>query len=76
MVHIICVVYLLSLANGLVLLALDGMFPHAAGPGPEAARDSEIEIVPQAGFFERYSMPLLGAGVALMGLLQRWKGHL
>jgi hypothetical protein len=70
MLHIVCIFYLLSLANGLALLALDGMVPAVAGP---EAGGLQVEIAPQAAVLARYSLPLLGAGMALMGLLQHWK---
>jgi hypothetical protein len=77
MLHILCIVYLLSLANGLALLALDGMFPPSASASRRVAVDeAEVEIVAQPGLLARFSLPLVGAALVLMGVMQRWKGHL
>jgi hypothetical protein len=74
MLWIVVIVYLFSLANGLALLALDGMWPHAAQSRGAPAEAAELIAAPDAGILARFSLLLMAAAVALAGILQRWSG--
>jgi hypothetical protein len=74
MLRIVCIVYLLSLANGLALLALDGMLPPVPSDAAQVPEVVELRVLP-GGLLEGFSMLLVGAAIAAAILLQRWQGH-
>jgi hypothetical protein len=76
MLRILGIVYLFSLANGLALLALESMSPPAADSPGSPAEAPELELAPDEGILARFSVLLVAAGIALAGILERWKGML
>ncbi len=74
MLRILGIVYLFSLANGLALLALESMCPPAAKSPGAPAEAPELELAPDDGILARFSVLLVAAGIALAGVLERWRG--
>ncbi len=72
--RILGIVYLFSLANGLILLALKNIFPPAEESRRAPAEIPELDWARDDGIFAGLSVLLAGAVMTLAGILERLGG--
>lgn len=71
MLRVICIVYLFSLANGLLLVALDRTFGPSRERAGTPAEEPSVEVAGSEALFARVSFALASAA-AFQALLHRW----
>lgn len=72
MLRVIAIVYLFSLANGLLWVALDRTFGTAGERAGTPAEEPAVEIAGSEAFFTHVSFIAIAAALALQAGLQRW----
>jgi hypothetical protein len=72
MLRVIAIVYLFSLANGLLWVALDPTFGPAGEPVGTPAEAPETDIAGSDALFAHVSLLVAAVAMALQAGLQRW----